>query len=200
MTPVSCHKEARTLKGRLAFIDLDGVLADFIRGVLELHKLPIEETISKLKGNYNIAEALGIPTIEFWGTIDNSRDFWATLPKTHDADLILDTILHYYPIKQVYLLTAPSYHPNCYYGKVKWVNKHYPKLARRLILTGHKHLIAAPSRLLIDDSDANCSKFIKAGGKAILYPRYWNVRHPEATPNTGSFKAFSKDMYELTKQ
>ncbi len=75
------------------------------------------------------------------------------------------------------LVSAPTRHPSSYSGKKIWVDKYLqPHLNQRikLIVTGEKHLLATPDRLLIDDNDQNIKKFQAAGGRVITFPQIWN--------------------------
>jgi hypothetical protein len=56
-----------------------------------------------------------------------------------------------------------------------------------VIPTRHKRLLARTDRLLIDDSDANCTQFREKGGWAVLVPRVWNSLHEEATEDASEY-------------
>lgn len=143
------------------FIDLDGVLIDTIPAILKWHGLEIEWP----KGVYDIEEATGMLAQEFFNI--NICD-WAVFPKTPEADDIMSMAPKY----DTYILSA------CYWdehiAKTTWIKQCYPHMVDKIIFTNHKALLARPHRILIDDSEANCLAWLKAGGQAILLPRPWN--------------------------
>jgi len=66
--------------------------------------------------------------------------------------------------------------PYCIPGKRGWMKKYYRQLARNMIFTGAKTLLAGTGRLLIDDNDENVKTVREAGESAVLVPRLWNSR------------------------
>lgn len=162
------------------FLDLDGVLADFIGGVLKLHNLPYSH-IKDMKGSYGVAKYLNLSEKDFWGELNKHPDFWHSLSTTKEANDLVENIYSLVDSSSVYLLTSPSRNEHAYSGKYLWVKKHFPDLLPRLILTSHKHLLADRFHILVDDSDKNCNDFKKAGGNAILFPRPWNSKFSLAT-------------------
>jgi 5'(3')-deoxyribonucleotidase len=172
---------------RVCFVDLDGVVADFVSHVIALHKLDPAEITPQMQGSYDIEKILKMTTSEFWGAINDSPDFWETIPLTSDAKQIMKAIEDKF--SEIYFLSSPSLSPACHFGKAKWVAEHFPKYQNKLILTGHKHLLAKKDRVLIDDSDKNVNRFKAAGGKVSLYPREWNSKHHLARTAFLNFKA-----------
>jgi 5'(3')-deoxyribonucleotidase len=160
------------------FIDIDGVVADFVSAVIALHGTSPESVIPYMRGSYDIQAHLGISAKKFWGAISEEPTFWEELDKTKEADQILETIRRRAGTNiEIFFLSAPSLSPLSHYGKAAWIKKHYPEYLSKLILTGHKYLLATRNSVLVDDSDAKIDAFRKAGGKAILFPRPWNSLH-----------------------
>jgi hypothetical protein len=62
----------------------------------------------------------------------------------------------------------------CYEGKMDWLRQHMPSMVDKVIFTEHKHLLAAPGRVLYDDRDENIDAWEAAGGIGRLVPRLWN--------------------------
>lgn len=159
----------------IAFVDLDGVLVDFVGGVNKSFNLPTEYPPPKN----------GLPQWDWFkhygitGKQVNdicTSDFWANLEWTLDGHEILRTIVEYVGSKNIYLLTCPMPNLESASGKARWVGKYLPFYNDRLIITrAPKQLLAGPNRLLIDDNDSNIEDFIRAGGKGILVPRFWNL-------------------------
>lgn len=162
------------------FVDMDGVVTDFVGGVIKLHNLDREETLSKMKGSYSINDILNLKPAEFWGRIDEDNTFWESLELLEEANTLMAVCEKHVGAHNTYFLSSPAMSPKCHYGKAAWVQKHFPKYINRLILTGHKYFLADRSRVLIDDSDKNLKPFIEHGGHAILVPRPWNSMHTVA--------------------
>jgi 5'(3')-deoxyribonucleotidase len=153
------------------FLDLDGVIADFITAAMSALNVtyytipPDEPNIEKWPG-------VNVSTKEFWSAIDKTNeDFWFNILKYDYSDELV-RLCHSYG--EVFFLTSPSRNPACLSGKMMWIKKHYPRMARNAIMTPAKYLCAAPNRVLIDDTEAKVDKFIEYGGSAILFPQPYN--------------------------
>lgn len=157
-------------------LDLDGILADFIRGIFKHHNKPYPDPWPV--GVYNINTILNFNFLECWGSVRSN--FWENLPVCRDAHMILETIRKY--TNDIHVLTGvPSIHESqseadahAAYGKFVWMNRNFPDLAKRMSVTTSKAYAAGPNNLLIDDSDSLCYRFRNHGGQAILIPRPWN--------------------------
>lgn len=154
---------------------MDGVLTDFVGGILSLHN--IDPDTYDPKGSYDIHDTLNMDPAVFWGALDRDEQFWERLSPTPEAYDLMSYLESEAPSQNIYLLTSPALHPNCFRGKAVWVQKHFPQYLSRLILTAHKHFLAAPDRLLIDDSDRNVQRFSDCRGMTVLVPRKWNAKH-----------------------
>lgn len=155
----------------IVFVDMDGVVADFVGGA----KLLIENNGYKQITdctNYKIESWYGLSTKEFWRIIDGEKDwFWSELNRLdHAIDLINTAKM----VGSVYFLTSPSRSPYCFSGKKYWVDHHFPNLSGNLIIAKDKYLLAGKDRLLIDDSEQKTSDFTAQGGNSILFPQPWN--------------------------
>jgi 5'(3')-deoxyribonucleotidase len=160
------------------FLDMDGVLTDFVGASLHLHGRP--DVMSGWPvGERDVAKVLNISRTQYWRLIDEQgADFWAGLePFPWLADL-LEVSRDHAPVT---ILTSPSIAPSCLEGKVRWLHRHFPKVNGRhfmdYLIGNQKHLLAQPRRVLIDDADSNVESFRAAGGKAILFPQVWNSNH-----------------------
>ena len=154
------------------YLDMDGVITDFVGEVNERMGIPRDTIPSK----WAWVEDFGftLDQVNDWCTID----FWANLGWMPDGRDILRLVTSTFKPEQIYLLTAPMSNPGSYTGKALWVQKHLPEYSKRLIVTpAPKSLFARPDTLLIDDKDGNVEGFINAGGNAILVPRSWNELH-----------------------
>jgi 5'(3')-deoxyribonucleotidase len=164
------------------YLDMDGVLADFIGGACKAHGRPYPYENESALGIWDTEKLWGISAAEFWQPIDAYDKFWDTLDKTAEADILVDMVTGLFGRDNVAVLTAPSMDPTCVPGKRRWMQRHYPWLSKKMIFASHegKQFMAGKDTLLIDDKDSNVVEFREAGGSAILMPRHWNVRWMQA--------------------
>src|SRR3972149_7518710 len=155
------------------WLDIDGVLADFVSGAIKLHKLNItQEEVS----DFDLLENI-VGKNKFWDTIDEAgEDFWENL-KLYPYAKRLVSYLEILSGTDVFFLTAPCLSPYSYSGKIKWAKKHFSKFvnSRRILIFPYKELIAGPDRILIDDKLSNIQKWTQKGGHGIIVPRPWNT-------------------------
>lgn len=158
------------------FIDLDGVLADWVAGVLDLFGTGALSKSDWPAGNYSIEQALAISTDRLRSVINRQGvEWWGHLEPLPHLDHLLALIES--TGLESSILTAPGVSDYEWTGKAQWVTRHAPTFRDRLHMIQDKALAAGPGRLLIDDSDENCRRFIEAGGQAIVYPQPWNTAH-----------------------
>lgn len=161
------------------FLDMDGVLADFVGGASEAHNRLSPYLNDQGIGVWDMEKLWGITSAEFWKPTNNF-DFWFNLEKTLEADAIVQLAIDAVGVKNVAILTSPSLDPCCVPAKRAWVEKCYPQLAKTMIFSWGKGMIGGPQRILIDDRDRNIDDWEEAGGYGILVPRPWNVAHEES--------------------
>lgn len=155
------------------FLDMDGVLVDFVGGICRALGKPYPYDHPSSFGIWETWKLLGATEAEFW-TACHSRVFWSLLDWMPDGKEMLATITERVDPKQVFLLTSPSLSPGSYAGKAEWVQREMPEFSGRLLMGSAKHLLAGESRIMIDDANHNVDGFRASGGEAILVPRPWN--------------------------
>jgi 5'(3')-deoxyribonucleotidase len=160
------------------FLDMDGVLTDFVSATVALHGRA-EVLDAWPLGDRNVPAVLGISRTEYWRLIDEQgASFWAGLAPFPWFEELVALVRQFAPMT---ILTAPSLSPCCLDGKVQWLYNHFPKVRGKrftdFIIGPQKHLLAQPSRVLIDDAEKNIEDFRAAGGDAILFPQPWNANH-----------------------
>lgn len=166
------------------FVDLDGVLADFTRAALRAHGC--EHLMQAWpEGESDVAKVMGISRTQFWDRIDGlGASFWKGLEPYPWFASLIEYVGSVAPFT---LLTAPTLSPDCTSGKIAWIYQHFPKEKGRRFtnfLIGHrKHLLAAPGRVLIDDSEENVAAFQASGGLGVLFPQAWNRLHSISEPS-----------------
>jgi hypothetical protein len=157
---------------RTILLDMDGVIVDFVKAACEAHGKP--NPYEHGESGYDMPSKMGMTDVEFWGGDLAMLWWWAELPWTADGAAILVAAKNFVGKDNIYLATSPTLAPGSCSGKLLWVQKNLPEYQRRLMIGPCKYLMARPDHILIDDSDANVTKFREAGGHAILVPRPWN--------------------------
>jgi len=150
------------------FLDLDGVIVDFVGGIIKYYKLKCTEfDICAWDSLYDWYPGT---VAEFWAGIPES--FWENLAFTPEGPAIID-LLAREGIKAT-ILTAPPWTGAT--GKQKWIRKNLPEYFDhgRYLIGPSKTCVARPGAVLIDDAEHNIDDWVKAGGLGILVPRPWN--------------------------
>jgi 5'(3')-deoxyribonucleotidase len=164
------------------YLDLDGVCADFHGGASRLAGVPSITTpahrlAADMQTTYQMEDALGK---DIWVRIrDVGAPFWEQLDPT---PWLNDMMRLFTPGISIYVCSSPggSIASGSVPGKIAWCKRYLPSIPQRnLIFTGHKHLLAQPDRLLIDDSDEMVDAWRAAGGNAFQVPHPWNRRWHE---------------------
>ena len=177
------------------FLDMDGVLVDFISGACRLHSRDPEEVIANWPRNvWDICQVLDIPENEFWFSIDRSGEgFWMSLEQTSWAGKLVHLVKEL--SSEWYVVTAPSRSPSCSSGKVKWLQSFFGPTFHRFIFTRHKHLLANPNTILIDDNPENIDHFVEAGGQGILFPACHNSLYALAADPIPHIQSHLGELY-----
>jgi len=139
-------------KKYLLYIDLDGVLVDFIKGYKELTGIDIS-------GSF-------YDDPKFWKPIDEAGiKFWENLGWKKDGKKLWNYIEKYNPE----ILSSPSKKNESRIGKRNWVKKEIPDAHLILRSSEHKKDFASPKSILIDDRKPNIDAWKEAGGIGILH-------------------------------
>jgi 5'(3')-deoxyribonucleotidase len=134
------------------FIDMDGVLTDFIKGYHEL-------TGKDISGEYHNND-------DFWDPINKAGyDFWINLKWKEDGKKLWKYIEKYNPT----VLSAPSKKDDSRVGKHDWIKRELPGVHLILRTAKNKKEFAAPDSILIDDLKDNVDSWKEAGGIGILH-------------------------------
>lgn len=116
------------------FVDMDGVLVDFVRYMND-HDMTADEAKTHPNAYYDM--------LPIKRAIESVRELVAMG-------------------KDVWIATkAPTAVPGAYADKVRWILKYLPEMKRKIIITPDKSLIGDESDILIDDRihKANCKEF-----------------------------------------
>ncbi len=136
------------------YIDMDGVLTDFVKHV-------------KQQFGDNFKEILGDKPL-FWELVhDKGEKYWAEIPIMSDAK----KLIKYLQNQDIAILSSAgspkNYTKEAVSGKKKWMKKHFPNI--KIIIEYNKFNYANPKSILIDDLQKNIKPWIKAGGIGILH-------------------------------
>lgn len=175
-------------------LDMDGVLADFVGGMVKAHGLaanPYDDP--QWSGEYDVSRSFGMSLRKFWKPA--CKDFWKKLDKTPECLQIIELVEFLFGAENVCLLTSPSLETGSASGKFAWIYNNLPEYQRRFLIGAPKHFCAHGGSVLIDDSDRVVDKFREAGGYAVLYPRPWNSRHAEAGVGLESVASELRALY-----
>jgi 5'(3')-deoxyribonucleotidase len=158
-------------------VDMDGVICDWCGAACEAFGKNLDDVLNvQPAGHFGIEVGLGVSRDELWSRLDGiGEKFWSDKIKPYSwATQLYSACCKMAP---TYFLTSPSIHAVSAGGKIKWLREFTgDHKFRDYVLTTHKHLLAKPSNVLIDDDDEKVASFRNAGGKAILFPQRWNAR------------------------
>lgn len=119
------------------FLDLDGVLADFDRGVRDLLGMD----------SASFEKKFGIK--EFWRRLARAPDFYARLPEMPDARILFDAVEHLTPT----ILTGLPLGKWAAPQKLAWCEEHFPRVPVITCMARDKHRFMDPGDVLVDDRD-----------------------------------------------
>lgn len=159
------------------YIDIDGVLADFVGGAIKIHNKD-ESILEEFEGSYDIASVFGMTEEDFWKHINDDIDnFYSNLKPTEECKEIIDAVVelkHRNDI-DVEISVITSRHESLKESTTNWLYNNIPPLrGHRLIFNENKSQFAKPNAILIDDSDEQLLPFITQGGNIIPIHRPWN--------------------------
>lgn len=156
------------------YVDLDGVLANFFGGVCKL----LEMTPDPPSHFHGLAAAFNLPEKELWERIDRAgSQFWSELdPYPWNEELL--RIAQSIAGEWVCIATSPSWDGSSAAGKMAWMTQHFAvpgEPFRDFMIGTHKHLLAHPQAMLIDDSPDKLEAWTDCGGNGVLWPQPWNT-------------------------
>lgn len=152
----------------MIFLDMDGVLVDFVGGVERL----FGKKCGKWRGKGCLHEVLDVPLESLISKIKTAEgSFWLNLEPLPVGRRIINCLnkRNLTPV----ILSSPTNFPESIRYKIRWLKCHYPNLKKH-IWTDHKSYVSGAGRILIDDMDHNCISWESAGGISICVPQPWN--------------------------
>ena len=165
---------------RKVFLDMDGVLVDFVSAACRRHRMENPYENVKNLGIWAVETVWGMSDDDFMAPLKGS-DFWEGLEWTADGRVILKMVEDAYGKENITLLSRPPKRaPEAYAGKVQWILNNLPDYADKFLLGRDKNP-CANGNILIDDYDRNINEWREAGGIGILVPRAWNSAYSKVT-------------------
>jgi 5'(3')-deoxyribonucleotidase len=176
-------------------LDMDDVLVDFVGGAAALWGLTTEDLLPYWDiGVWDVVPPLGralhardgthpngMGVPEFWAKIGGHPGFWEDLRPLPWCDSLLTLVASF--TDDWYIVSSPSRAPSSWSGKVRWLKDYFGEEFNRIVLTRHKHLLAGPGVVLIDDRESNVLEFTTdrdgrpTGGDGVVFPKYHNRNH-----------------------
>jgi len=160
------------------FLDLDGVCCQWWETAIKLFPTapPVPE-----RGPlpYWVSEHIGVHKDVVDLAVDESgSDWWANLPEYPWFMHLYNSLVRFGP--KVVFLTASGHFKHAPNGKLKWLQNRLGERFDDFVITRHKHLLAHPRAVLIDDSPSMIQRFSEAGGQTVMFPQRWNELHEYA--------------------
>ena len=163
----------------MIFVDMDGVLCDFVGEAMRLHGATYDEaTWPRLE--WAVEKVLDVTADQLWARIEREEvlgGFWCQLQPYPWLVSLLDLVGAF--DFQFRIATSPSRSSRCPGQKAAWLYEHLGIGPDRYHMGSAKHFLAGPGRILIDDNDTNCAKWREHGGTAFLFPQPWNSAHDQ---------------------
>lgn len=154
------------------FIDMDGVIVNFINGALAAHGWPI--THEQWDCFHKYAD-LGMSSEEFWAPL-KGREFWRGLHPYPGAMRFLEYLRLNHP--EFRFLTSPSDDHECYLGKLDWVKNFLAVNPLDYVIPCRDKSVMACSNILIDDAHHHEQGWRSNGGLFLGFKQPWNnYRH-----------------------
>lgn len=184
----------------IVYLDMDGVLVDFMSGALQL---ATDNDILATglvyggwwpRGKKTPTAALGIDSDTFWNKLNMFGPlFWASLDWCPWGKELLASLQG--EDFEVVLLSSPVGGANSVCGKQLWIERELGIEFHNYIFTSRKELLASPKAFLLDDHEENVNTFQRAGGKAMLFPQPWNM--VGRVPSTSDVDFFFECVAEM---
>lgn len=152
-------------------LDMDGVIVNFVDGIIRAHNLTIRHDEWT---DWNHHRTLGISDSGLWEPtlVDG---FWENLTPYAWSETLVRSLAE---LGDIVICSTPyAKDPTCMLQKVKWVTNFFNRLELPVpdcVFSSRKYLLAKPDVLLLDDRNENVRDFIAAGGQGALFPQPWN--------------------------
>lgn len=151
------------------YLDLDDVLVDFTGAALELHGWSWGKYKRQGLATWHLPSVMKITVDEFWEPIQQlGASFWEMLNPLPWFGALIEFVESNFD--EWYIATSPSPHHSSYVGKLSFLQRAFGFGFNQFVFTNHKHLLANPNAVLVDDRPDNVEQFVVNGGNSILFP------------------------------
>jgi len=147
-------------------IDIDGVLANFVRGVFKWMNKPNREDEVR---RWDFFPDFGIDAGAFWRSLNPT--FWETLEPYPWAGALIDECNK---IAEVRYITSTGECVHAASAKQRWMKHHFGVKPSHVFTCAEKWRFSTSDTLLIDDYIENWNKYMEGDGLAILFKQPWN--------------------------
>lgn len=149
---------------KTVLLDVDGVLCDFVGGVLDLCASELERTFQREQiTRFDFAACLGLSAEEkriATSPISHRAGWWSSLPILPGAQ---DGVARLMEIAEVYIVTSPwNSCPTWLHEREAWLRKHFDIPHSRVLAGSAKHLVAGD--VFIDDKTETVAKWEERWG------------------------------------
>lgn len=191
------------------FIDMDGVLCDFVSGALAAHGVEITDEIRNSLTAHDLYGPDQSPHVpwkdasSFWGPIAAQKSlFWRSINSLHSMEDIY-ALFKQLPIERTFILTSPSRNEGCRLGKLQWIAD--MGIEASVIFEKKKwNYVRSENDILLDDNHINIKRWRAAGGTAMCYKQPWNLDievHAKPVPLENIiaevFQKYDSTLYQL---
>lgn len=149
------------------FLDMDGVLADFVAGVeREIGAASAWAEWQQLKQQPHWPK-------QWWQTLAEAQPrLFANLPETSWAHELVAVAKQFeqcgYVVRVLTAIPQHAHMPDVYYDKCMWIAQRWPELSVWFGPTStEKQRFARPHDILVDDRTDNCEQWRAGGGSAV---------------------------------
>ena len=146
------------------YLDMDGVLADFDRGVRELCGLePLEQMVATKEDNDRL-----------WAAVARVDHYYGRLELKPGADIMLRSLMEKYGDRCEILTGIPKPKRHIEHAdtdKVQWMRRYFdPEIKVNIVYREEKkNYCHGKGDILIDDYQKNIDEWISFGGTGILF-------------------------------
>jgi phosphoglycolate phosphatase-like HAD superfamily hydrolase len=158
------------------YMDMDGVLVDFLRGWLASYSGLGEPTRQPTR--WDFYKELGYTEEGFNNTLNQlTSHWWATLEPTASFDRLYEQLRDLRELGYIVHILSHAVTPEAKLGKYEWIQRNMPDFLDSLIMVDEaadKAAYAHKRAILVDDNEDNVTRFMEAGGEAMLFGQPWN--------------------------
>jgi 5'(3')-deoxyribonucleotidase len=176
----------------IILLDMDGVIVDFIGGIIRSHDLKITPDDWS---SFHWYRSTGMTDAEFWKPTYHVG-WWHQLDEYQWSRNLFEDLRHDH---RVIFCTASSQNANTPSEKVRWLRAHdyLTRESQDFQIGRNKWLNAKSGAILIDDCDEYVQEYRDAGGKAVLFPQPWNDNREYTDDRIGFVRG---ELVNLAKQ